>query len=285
MPSPTSEGAGEGKNPEPPAVDSGMKWSRFLAASVLFSGLAGFARAQAAPPAASPVAASSAEVQGWLEAIDSTRNAFDEAVISARASQVKGGVEQPDAAKFDIYVKGRDHGLIVFRGGKNSGRKILTAGDRMWLLVPGASNPLPVTPNQRLMGGASMGDVARLRFADDYVGTARPGSEMSGGKSCRVLDLQAKSTRAAYPRVVMWFDAAARLPVRVVFSLPSGKEAKEILFQKFSSSHGKTIVASMDIRDLLAKESDAVTRLDYLDYKPAKLSDAIFTPEGALAFS
>jgi hypothetical protein len=37
----------------------------------------------------------------------------------------------------------------------------------------------------------------------------------------------------------------------------------------------------MEIRDLLSKDTRAVTRLEYLDYKPAKLDDALFTPEGA----
>jgi hypothetical protein len=41
----------------------------------------------------------------------------------------------------------------------------------------------------------------------------------------------------------------------------------------------------MDIRDLLGRDSRVVTRLEYRDYKPAKLSDEIFTPQGALGFS
>jgi negative regulator of sigma E activity len=222
-----------------------------------------------------------AQVRGWLEAIDATRNAFDEAVITARATQVVHGAAA-GSADFDVYTKGRDRGLILFRGGKNAGREILTSGDRMWLIVPGASNPLPITPNQRLLGGASMGDVARLRFAEDFDATVRPGTETVAGKSCRVIDLKAKSLRAAYPRAVLWYDEAARLPVRVLFLLPSGMEAKEVTFEKFGTSHGKTIVTRMDIRDLLAKQADTVTRLEYLDYRPAKLADSLFTPEGAL---
>lgn len=225
-----------------------------------------------------------AQVQSWLEAIDATRNAFEEAVITARATRIVNGAPS-GSADFDIYTKGRDRGLIVFRGGKNSGRKILTSGDRMWLLVPGATNPLPITPNQRLLGGASMGDVARLRFAEDFRATARSGTETLNGRQCRVLDLQAKSPKAAYPKVVLWYDEAARLPAKVLFLLPSGKEAKEVTFTKFRTSGGKTIVSEMDIRDLLAREANAVTRLEYRDYKPARLPDSIFTPEGALGFS
>ena len=88
-------------------------------------------------------------------------------MITARASQLEDGKET-GSADFDIYIKGRDKALIVFRGGKNDGRKALTVGEKMWLLVPGAQNPIPITANQRLMGGASFGDVARMRFAEDF---------------------------------------------------------------------------------------------------------------------
>src|SRR5512135_59209 len=123
-------------------------------------------------PGASP------DVQSWLQAAD---------------AKVTG------SADFDVYTKGRDRGLIVFRGGSNSGRKVLTEGPRMWLIVPGASRPIPVSPNQRLLGGASMGDVASLRFAEDFTAVLRPEPETVGGKTCRVLDLAAKSPGAPYP--------------------------------------------------------------------------------------
>lgn len=222
----------------------------------------------------------SQQVQAWLEAVDATRNAFTEAVISARATQLSEG-KAAGSADFEIYTKGRDRGLIVFRGGKNDGRRILTLGDRMWLLVPGAARAVPITPNQRLLGGASFGDVARLRFADDFTATARPETQRVEGKTCRVLDLTAKSPRSAYPRIVLWYDETERLPVRVLFFLPSGKEAKQVTFTRFARSAGKTIVSSMEIRDLLGRDSRTVTRLEYLQYRPARLDDAIFTPEGA----
>jgi len=52
-------------------------------------------------------------------------------------------------------------------------------------------------------------------------------------------------------------------------------------FPKFSRQDGRTTVAEMEGRDLLTAESKAVTRLEYLSYKPAKLDDAIFTTAGA----
>jgi hypothetical protein len=156
----------------------------------------------------------------------------------------------------------------------------------MWLIVPGAEHPVPITANQRLMGGASFGDVARLRFADDFDGTLRPGTEKVGDRVCRVVDLTAKSPKAAFPRVTLWIDAEdERIPRKVVFQLPSGKDAREVLFTKFSKVQGKTVVAEMEIHDLLGPQTGALTRLEYLSVQPAKIDDKVFTPEGAKAIS
>lgn len=220
------------------------------------------------------------EVQKWLAEVDSTRNPFEESVIRARATQVSDGREQ-GSAEFEIYAKGRDKALIVFRDPKNNGRKVLTVGSRMWLIVPGATNPVPITPNQRLLGGASFGDVAKLRFAEDFTAAVREGTDTVAGRECRVLELTAKDPRASYPKVILWVDPADHLARKVLFFLPSGKEAKEALFTKFSKVAGKTIISEMEIRDLLGRESRTVTRLQYLDYRPGKLDDALFTPEGA----
>ena len=227
--------------------------------------------------------ASAAEVQGWLQAVDDARNAFGEAKIAARASQWENG-KSTGSADFDIYVKGRDRALIVFRGGKNDGRKALTVGEKMWLIVPGAENPVPITPNQRLMGGASFGDVARMRFAEDFTAVVRPGAEEIGGHDCRILDLSAVSSKAPYPRVTLWLDVEGeRLPRKLVFALQSGREAREVLFTRFRRVKDRTVVAEMEIRDLIGPKSQSVTRLEYLEIQPAKIDDAIFTPHGARA--
>jgi Outer membrane lipoprotein-sorting protein len=224
--------------------------------------------------------AQSNDLPGLLAAVDATRNAFDEAIISARATQIVDGKES-GSADFDVYVKGRDKGLIVFRGGKNSGRKVLTNGDRMWLLVPGSRNPVPITPNQRLLGGASFGDVARLRFSEDYDAKETGKTEAAGGRSCRVLELTAKSARSLYPRVFLSVDEREKLPCRVRFFLASGKEARDVTFTKFRRQAGKTAVAEMEVRELLGAASRTVTRLEYRDYRPARLDPKLFTPEGA----
>jgi outer membrane lipoprotein-sorting protein len=248
-------------------------WSLRAAAALLGVLAAASGVAQQPPPA---------EVQSWLQAVDEARNAFSEVLIRARATQREDG-KVTGSVDFDIYAKGRERALIVFRGGKNEGRKVLTVGDRMWLIVPGAENPVPITPNQRLMGGASFGDVARIRFADDFTAKLRPGTEEVLGDACYVLDLTAVSKKAAYPSVVLWLDAAKKLPRKVLFRLPSGRDAREVLFTGFREVRGKMAVSEMEIRDLLGPNQNSVTTLDYLKFEPAKIDDGVFTPEGARA--
>jgi hypothetical protein len=220
------------------------------------------------------------DVQALVAAVDATRNVFEEAIITARATQVVDGKET-GRADFDVYVKGRDRGLIVFRGGKNGGRKVLTSGERMWLLVPGSTNPVPITANQRLLGGASFGDVARLRFSEDYTAKATGRAESAAGRSCVVLELTAKSPKVSFPRVLLSVDEREKVPCRVRFFLASGKEVRAVTFTKFRLEVGKTVVSEMEVRELLGAASRTMTRLEYRDYKLAQLDPKIFTPEGA----
>lgn len=233
-----------------------------------------------ATPASSAFASEARDLQPLLAAVDATRNAFDEAVISARATQVVDGKEG-GSADFDIYVKGREKGLVVFRGGRNGGRKVLTNGDRMWLIVPGSRNPVPITANQRLLGGASFGDVARLRFSEDYAARDTGEVESAAGRSCRVLELTAKKPTVTYPRVLLSVDEGEKLPCRVRFFLASGKEARAVTFTRFRREAGKTVVSEMEVRELLGAASRTMTRLEYLSYRSARLDPGIFTPEGA----
>ena len=192
--------------------------------------------------------------------------------------------KKPTATVLDLFVKGTDKSLCVFREGKQKGRKILTLGDRVWLIVPNASRPIPVSKTQRLMGAASFGDIARLRFADEYEATVRPGEspceDPGGAMRCRVLDLKAKRAGSAYPTAVLWAGRDDGLARRLRLSLASGKEAKEVLFTGYTE---KPRIKTMEIRDLLQRGGENVTSLQFDGYEQRSLDPAMFDPEGARA--
>ena len=83
------------------------------------------------------------------------------------------------------------------------------------------------------MGAASFGDIARLRFADEYEGTPGPGNRRpeSGGERPVASSIsRRKRAGRAYPTAVLWIGRRRRSRARLRLSLASGKEAKEVLF-------------------------------------------------------
>jgi hypothetical protein len=218
-----------------------------------------------------------------LRAADVSHDAFPEGVILLRVLVNERG-KKPLSSRMELFIKGADKSLAVFREGKQKERKILTVGDRVWLIVPGASHPIPVSKTHRLMGAAAFGDIARLRFADEYEATLRPSEETiaeeSGETRCRVLDLKAVRKGSAYPTAGLWIGRDDGLARRLRLALASGKEAKDVRFSSYDDKHR---ITAMEIRDLLALGGENVTQLVFESYEPRPLDAAIFDPEGARA--
>lgn len=219
-----------------------------------------------------------------LKLADRPKDDFRQAVITVRVSRPKEGKAPVSSARFDLYKKGDDRSLIVFTAGKMSGRKVLTVGDKFWLIVPGSTHAIPVTPNQRLIGGASMGDVAKLRFAEEFEAVLEPSAETVDGLVCDVLDLRSKDPRSPYGSGRLWLDRKEHLPRQVMLNLVSGKPAKEVFFGNYKKTAAGVELQTMTIRDLLNPNDQAETLLEYLRYRPAELPDSLFTPTGAQRF-
>ena len=214
---------------------------------------------------------------------DAPHDAFPEGAISLRVTIAERG-KAPVESLLELFVEGTQKSLAVFREGKQKGRRILTVGERVWLIVPGAARPVPVSKTQRLMGAASFGDIAQLRFAEEFVATLRPADDAvatdRGDLPCRVLDLVARKKGAAYPRGVLWVGRDDGLPRKLRLALASGKEAKEV---RFIAYFDDLRIKTMEIRDLLVGGGDNTTALAFERYSRRVLEPAMFEPEGARA--
>ena len=229
-------------------------------------------------PGASSAAAGSPE--DLLRAADATRRPVVEGAIHIRAAVEVPG-ETTVVSALEVLVQGEDRALCIFREGPLAGRRVLIVGDRVWLLIPGTSRPIPVSPNQRLLGGASIADVARLRLASEFTAEPRPGEEPIGDDLCRVLDLKAKTRKASYGGGTLWVGAEDGLPRRARFTLPSGKEAKDVRFTLYGRAAGRTVLKRMEIQHLLPSERGMRTTLDFVDYEARTLDPGLFDPASA----
>ncbi len=129
---------------------------------------------------------------------------------------------------------------------KEKGRSILLLGDQMWLLLPGTKRPVKVTPQQRMLGPAASGDVARTRFRKDYRVLAL-GEDALDGRSCWHLDLAARSSLLSARSVRLWVLKERLLPVKAEFYMASGKLARTALFGQPVQAMGVAVLASMEL--------------------------------------
>lgn len=130
---------------------------------------------------------------------------------------------------------------------KERGRAVLMLGEQMWLLLPTARRPVKVTPQQRLLGPAAGGDIARSRFAEDYAVTGSAPGEGEDKGSVR-LDLAARRPSTSYRTARLWV-AADGSPVRAEFALASGRAAKTVRFDATGSAQGARVLKGMTVED------------------------------------
>jgi len=131
---------------------------------------------------------------------------------------------------------------------KEKGRAVLLKGDQMWLLLPGTKHPLKVTPQQRLMGPAAGGDVARTRFREDYTVETLAEESLDGRASWR-LELAARRPALSARKVILWVAKEGTLPLKAEFRLASGKVQRTALFGVPVESHGQPVLSKMVIEE------------------------------------
>jgi len=221
------------------------------------------------------------EAQALLKAADAPRRLISEGSIRVRATVEEPGTA-PVVSELEVLVKGEEQSLCLFRGGPFAGRRILANGSKVWLIFPDTARPIAVSPSQRLVGGASIADVARLRFEGSFDASLRPGEETdASGTRLRILDLKARDRSVPYASGTLWIGADDRLPRRALFRLRSGIDAKEVRFASYEKTKRGPALRREEIVHLLPNEKGWRTVLEYLGEEARPIDPALFTPEHA----
>ena len=96
-----------------------------------------------------------------------------------------------------LRIKARDFNSLAefISPPKVKGRKLLMIDRNMGFVKPGLRKPVPISPRQKLIGGASNGDIASTNYGGDYEVTHASNEEVSG-EPCLLYDLAATNKRA-----------------------------------------------------------------------------------------
>ena len=188
-------------------------------------------------------------------------------------------VERGRKQKRSLRVKAREHNSLAefLSPAKVKGRKLLMIDRNMWFVKPGLRKPVPISPRQKLMGGASNGDIASTNYAGDYEPTS-VSDDTVNGEPCFLLDLKATNKRATYDRIKYWISKERLVGVKSEFFTVSGKRFKSATFEYENSImiQGKPqpFVSKMVITDAVIKSN--VTTMIYGKVKVKKIPDSTF---------
>jgi hypothetical protein len=154
---------------------------------------------------------------------------------------------------------------------KEKGRAVLLLGDQMWLLLPNSKRPVKVTPQQRLLGPAAGGDVARTRFREDYTVQSLT-QEGLDGQDCWRLELAARRPALSARQVILWVAKEGILPLKAEFHLASGKLARTAVFGVPVQHHGQSLLSGLVIKE----PSGAGAELTFSNWVHGGVDPAVF---------
>lgn len=155
--------------------------------------------------------------------------------------------EGRSAQRWRVQVRENGDARVEGLSKREAGRSVLVLGDRMWLLLPGSRRPVPVTPQQRLLGPASGGDLARTRFSEDYAVEATTPEAWEGQPAVR-LDLRARRPALSWRRAHLWVTPDGR-PLAGDFFLPSGKRTRSVRFDAPITVQGTRLIPGLRVLD------------------------------------
>ena len=244
---------------------------RWLLASMCFVQLCvGVTAAFAAPDA-----------QQLLSASDVVRVPGKSFVVNAALTEYRGG-KQVDGNALTIYTK-PDGGGDTFRTlvrfvapARDVGKLMLKSGDDLWFYDPANQASIRISPEQRLIGQESNGDVVTANLSHDYTATLGGEEDVMDGerqqRHCYRLVLTGRTSDLVYSRIDMWLDASNARPVKARFYTNGDKLLKTAFYRRYQQQLGAVRPTEVVIIDGL--DSSWVTLMRFDGYAWRDIPDA-----------
>lgn len=239
--------------------------SLFFLSLLLNSGLSA-----AAPSAADILAAS-----------DAIRNPGKPFSVTVTLTEFQAG-KQVDTSTLTSYSRTQQHGgqfasLIRFvLPARDAGKLMLKNGNEMWFYDPTSKASVRLSPQQRLLGQASNGDVATVNLAKDYKATLAGEEEIQDGerrkRNAYKLLLSAASPDVTYASIELWVDAENSRPIKARFFAESTRLLKTAYYRRYQPQLGTERPTETVIIDGLNPQS--VTIMRFSDYVARNIPDS-----------
>ena len=215
-----------------------------------------------------------------LAASDAIRNPGRPFSVSVTLTEFQNG-KQVDSNTLTSYSRTQQQGgqfssLVRFvLPARDAGKLMLKNGNDMWFYDPTNKATVRLSPQQRLLGQASNGDVATVNLAKDYRATLEGEEEIQDGerktRMAHKLALAAVSPDVTYANIEMWVDAENNRPIKARFFAESSRLLKTVYYRRFQSQLGAERPTESVIIDGLNPQ--AVTLMRFSDYVARAIPD------------
>lgn len=213
------------------------------------------------------------DAQALLVASDAIRNPNQPFRVTVTLAEFEKG-QQVGTTVLVSYARVLETGgqfatlLRYAQPARDAGKVMLKNGSDLWFYDPGTKSSVRISPQQRLVGQASNGDVVTVNFARDYKAAiaaeeAVQDGERKSRKSYK-LQLTAANEDAAYGAIELWVDAANQAPIKARFFADSGRLMKTAFYRRFQNQLGVERPTETVIIDGI--EPQAVTLVRLSDY-------------------
>ena len=207
------------------------------------------------------------DIPTLLKDADHYRMGSDNLQVDTQVSVFHADGSLDKERRYTVFAQAGRKSLVLMQSPVEKGQKVLMLGDDFWLVMPGSQRPLRITPMQKLLGDASTGDIATMRWAGDYTGQLlgeEPCSAEAKTPVCLHLSLQAARKGVTYQRIELWIGKTRHEPVRADLFVQSDKLAKQARFVVDPAAHPAS-VSEMVLVDQLSNKKE--TRIRYLARK------------------
>ena len=210
------------------------------------------------------------DLQAALVNVDAYRSEAESVKISATVSAYNKEKLKSEK-QYDVYSSINKQSLVVFKTASEQGQKVLMKENDYWMFMPKSRRPIRITPLQKLLGEASLGDIATLSWSQDYDIESYETNE-----AVIVFNLTAYSEKASYQKIQLTVDKADLFPLQAELYLRSGKHAKTATFER-GERNNKVKVISMSLIDQMQPGKKTVIAYD--EIKPIDIPQKLFNPQ------
>jgi hypothetical protein len=125
---------------------------------------------------------------------------------------------------------------------RDAGKMALLDGTNLWFYDPASKASVRISPQQRLIGQASIGDILTINLAIDYNATLLGDETIADAgrqqRVCHHLDLKAANDIATYARVEYWVEHDTFHPIKAKFYSDSGRLLKILYYSNYAERLG-----------------------------------------------